>query len=45
MLAGLLRWLMLLLIVLGVGWVLSGALSRLAQSRPGIGNRESGITS
>ena len=31
MLAGLLRWLMLLLIVLGVGWALSGALARLAR--------------
>jgi len=30
LLAGLLRWLMLLLIVLGVGWALSGALARLA---------------
>lgn len=40
-LAGLLRWLMLLLIVLGVGWMLSGALSRLAQS--GIGSRKSEI--
>jgi hypothetical protein len=33
MLAGLLRWLMLLLIVLGAAWALSGTLSRLA--RPG----------
>jgi hypothetical protein len=41
MLAGLLRWLMLLLIVLGVGWMLSGTLSRLAQS--GVRNRESGV--
>ncbi len=41
MLAGLLRWVMLLLIVLGVGWALSGAWSRLA--RAGIRNRESGI--
>jgi hypothetical protein len=32
-LAGLLRWLMLLLIVLGAGWALSGTLTRLA--RPG----------
>ena len=43
LLAGLLRWLMLLLIVLGVIWALSGTLSRLAQS--GIGKRESGIGS
>jgi hypothetical protein len=43
MLSGILRGLMLLLIVLGVGWMLSGALSRLA--RPGIRKRESGITS
>jgi hypothetical protein len=38
LLAGLLRWLMLLLIVLGVAWALSGALSRLARPakrRPG----------
>ena len=41
MLATLLRWAMLLLIVLGVGWALSGAWSRL--SRAGIRNRESGI--
>jgi hypothetical protein len=41
--AGLLRWAMLLLIVLGVIWALSGTLSRLAQS--GIGKRESGIGS
>ena len=41
MLAGLLRWLMLLLIVLGAGWALSGAWSRLG--RTGMGKTESGI--
>jgi hypothetical protein len=42
--AGLLRWLMLLLIVLGAGWLLSGAWSRLARTAPpGIGKREPGI--
>ncbi len=46
LLPGLLRWLMLLLIVLGVAWALSGVLSRLARPRvPGIGNRDSGIGS
>jgi hypothetical protein len=35
---------MLLLIVLGVAWALSGVLSRMARGVPsGIGNRESGI--
>ena len=43
MVAGLLRWLMLLLIVVGVIWSLSGVLSRL--TRLGIRNRESGISS
>ena len=42
LLAGLLRWVMLLFIVLGVIWALSGTLSRLARPA-GIGNRESGI--
>lgn len=42
-LAGVLRGLMLLLIVLGVAWALSGVLSRLAGS--GIRNRESKISS
>ena len=42
-LAELLRWLMLLLIVLGAGWVLSGAWSRLARTTSGSGNREAGI--
>ena len=41
MLAGLLRWLMLLLIVLGAGWALSGAWSRLGGT--GVGKTESGI--
>lgn len=45
-LAGVLRGLMLLLIVVGIGWLVSGALSRLARPRvPGLGNRESGIGS
>jgi hypothetical protein len=44
LLAGVLRGLMLLLIVLGVAWGLSGVLSRLA-GRPGIAKRESGIGS
>ena len=44
LLAGLLRGLTLLLIVLGLAWALSGALSRLARSGPpGIRNRKSGI--
>lgn len=44
--AGALRGLMLLLIVLGAGWAVSGVLSRLARpAQPGIGNRESGISS
>jgi len=42
MLAGLLRWLMLLLIVLGVAWALSGVLSRLA--RPAASSGELGGT-
>jgi hypothetical protein len=41
MLAGLLRWAMLLLIVLGVAWALSGLVTRFG--RPGIGNRETGV--
>ena len=46
LLAGTLRGLMLLLIVLGVVWALSGVLSRLARPmNPGIRNRESGIGS
>lgn len=44
LLAGLLRGLMLLLIVLGVAWALSGVLSRLARTGPpGIRSRDSGI--
>jgi hypothetical protein len=43
LIAGVLRGLMLLLIVLGVAWALSGVLSRLAGS--GIRKRESGISS
>ena len=42
--ASVLRGLMLLLIVIGVGWLVSGVLTRLTQ-QPGIGNRESGISS
>jgi hypothetical protein len=43
--AGALRGLMLLLIVLGAGWAVSGVLSRLARpAQPGIGNRESEIS-
>jgi hypothetical protein len=46
LLAGVLRGLMLLLIVLGAGWALSGFLSRLARpAQPAVGNRESGISS
>jgi hypothetical protein len=41
-LAGVLRGLMLLLIVIGVGWLVSGVFSRLAQPS-GIRKRESGI--
>ena len=44
LLVGVLRGLMLLLIVLGAGWAVSGVLSRLARPAPsGIGNQESGI--
>ena len=44
--AGALRGLMLLLIVLGAGWAVSGVLSRLARpAQPGIANRESEISS
>ena len=42
--AGTLRGLMLLLIVLGAGWAVSGVLSRLARPQPAITNRESGIS-
>lgn len=42
LLAGLLRGLMLLLIVIGAVWALSGVLARLA--RAGAGNRKSGIS-
>jgi hypothetical protein len=42
--AGVLRGLMLLLIVIGVGWLFSGVLTRLT-SPARIGNRESGIRS
>ncbi len=42
--ASVLRGLMLLLIVIGVGWLVSGVLTRLTQP-PGLGNRESGISS
>jgi hypothetical protein len=44
LLASVLRGLMLLLIVVGVGWLFSGTLRRLTQ-QPGIGNRESEIPS
>jgi len=44
--AGALRGLMLLLIVLGAGWAVSGVLSRLARpAQPAIRNRESEISS
>jgi hypothetical protein len=46
LLAGVLRGLMLLLIVVGVGWLVSGVVSRLAQPPiPELGNRKSGIGS
>ena len=44
LLASVMRGLLLLLIVLGIGWLVSGALTRLTQP-PNIGNRESGIPS
>ena len=40
--AAIVRWVMLLLIVVGVAWALSGTLTRLARVT-GMGNRESGI--
>jgi hypothetical protein len=46
LLAGVLRGLMLLLIVVGVGWLVSGVVSRHAQPPiPELGNRKSGIGS
>jgi hypothetical protein len=45
-LAGLLRGLMLLLIVIGAAWALSGVLSRLARTpQSSMANRGSGISS
>lgn len=44
LLASVLRGLMLLLIVIGVGWLVSGVLTRLTRS-PGIRNQESEISS
>ncbi len=42
-LPGLLRWLMLLLIVIGIGWLVSGTLTRLAGPlRPGLGTGDEG---
>jgi hypothetical protein len=43
LLPGLLRWLMLLFIVIGIGWLVSGTLSRLAGPiRPGLGTQDEG---